>query len=194
MPIEAELKARVTDVERVRQGLAEFAPGEQAVYRDTYYDRPDGSLALNGEELRLRSIETAARSRNVLTYKTMPTGLDTSSKVEHETEVTDRESTDEIILGLGHEVVIRFSKYCENHRFVAAGYGMLATLVTVPEIAGTFLEIETLVSDPADVPAALAAIRTVLADLGVGPDRLTDELYTDAVAAAQSTNGHFTKE
>jgi adenylate cyclase class 2 len=52
----------------------------------------------------------------------------------------------------------------------------------VPEIDGTFLEVETIVVEE-DVTAALDDIRAVLADLGIGPEDLTRELYTDAVAA-----------
>ncbi|MDH6579036.1 adenylate cyclase class IV [Kitasatospora sp. MAP5-34] len=62
---------------------------------------------------------------------------------------------------------------------------MLATLVRVPEIDGTFLELETLVEEEADVPAALEAVRGVLHRLGIEDDDLTNELYTDAVAAAR---------
>lgn len=59
---------------------------------------------------------------------------------------------------------------------------MLATLVRVPEIDGTFLEVETLVPE-ADLMAALDSIRAVLAGLGIGPEDLTRETYTGAVAA-----------
>lgn len=59
---------------------------------------------------------------------------------------------------------------------------MLTTLVRVPEIDGTFLEVETIV-DEDDVSAALDDVRAVLADLGVGPEDLTRETYTGAVAA-----------
>jgi adenylate cyclase class 2 len=54
--------------------------------------------------------------------------------------------------------------------------------VRVPEIDGTFLEVETIVVEE-DITAALDDIRAVLADLGIGPEDLTRELYTDAVAA-----------
>lgn len=57
-----------------------------------------------------------------------------------------------------------------------------ATLVRVPEIDGTFLEVETIVDEDA-VSAALDDIRAVLAELGIGSEDLTRELYTDAVAA-----------
>ena len=62
------------------------------------------------------------------------------------------------------------------------GREVLATLVRVAELAGTFLEVETLVADEAAVPGALAELRVVLAELGVSDRELTTELYTEAVA------------
>lgn len=66
--------------------------------------------------------------------------------------------------------------------FEAHGRRVLATLVRVPEIDGTFLEVETIVEE-SDLSKALADIRAVMADLGISPDGLTRETYTGAVAA-----------
>jgi adenylate cyclase class 2 len=60
---------------------------------------------------------------------------------------------------------------------------MLATVVTVPEIDGTFIELETM-ADETEVDAALADVQTVLHDLGIADD-LTTEQYTDAVMQAR---------
>lgn len=60
---------------------------------------------------------------------------------------------------------------------------MLATLVRVPELDGTFLELETMVADDAELPAALDDVRSVLGELGIEEKDFTTELYTDAVAA-----------
>jgi adenylate cyclase, class 2 len=57
---------------------------------------------------------------------------------------------------------------------------MLATVVTVPEIDGVFIELETQ-ADEADLAAALGDVRAVLGELGIAEDDLTTELYTDAV-------------
>lgn len=57
---------------------------------------------------------------------------------------------------------------------------MLATLVRVPELDGTFLELETLAEEK-DLAATRDDLRTVLAELGIGAEDLTRELYTDAV-------------
>ena len=51
-----------------------------------------------------------------------------------------------------------------NYRFTRDGRDLLATLVHVPELDGTFLEIETVVAETRDIDSALTA-----------------ELYTDAV-------------
>lgn len=57
---------------------------------------------------------------------------------------------------------------------------MLATVVTVPEVEGTFIELETLVREQ-EVTAALSDIRDVLHELGIADEDLTTEQYTDAV-------------
>lgn len=180
--IEAELKARVDSPEAVMRQLDERAEARVEVYRDTYYDRPDGSLEKADQELRVRTVHGVDGSRTVLTFKDAAVDGDSGSKPEYESGVADAELVHAILRGLGHVEVIAFEKHCGNYEFEARGRRMLATLVRVPEIDGTFLEVETLV-DEDDVSAALDDIRSVLADLGLGPDALTRETYTGAVAA-----------
>jgi adenylate cyclase class 2 len=152
------------------------------VYQDTYYDRPDGSLKKADQELRVRTVHGADSTRTVLTFKDAAVDEDSGSKPEHETRLEDANAAHAILRGLGHVEVIAFEKRCRNYGLEARGRQMLATLVQVPEIDGTFLEVETLV-DEADVSAALDDIRAVLTGLGIGPEDLTRETYTDAVAA-----------
>ncbi|MER6355683.1 class IV adenylate cyclase [Streptomyces sp. NPDC001634] len=180
--IEAELKARVHSPEAVMRQLDQLATARVEVYQDSYYDRPDGSLEKAGEELRVRTVHGADGIRTVLTHKGAMVDVDSGSKPEHETRVEDSEATHAILRGLGYVPVIAFEKRCRNYDFEARGRQMLATLVRLTEIDGTFLEVETLV-DEDEVSAALDDIRAVLADLGIGPEDLTRELYTDAVAA-----------
>ncbi len=182
MVIEAELKARIHAREAVMRLLDERATARVEVYRDTYYDRPDGSLEKAGQELRVRTVHGADETRTVLTYKGAAVDEQSGSKPEHETRVEDADQAHAILRGLGHVEVIAFEKQCRNYDFEARGRQMLATLVRVPELDGTFLEVETLV-DEDDVTAALGDIREVLADLGVGAEDLTRETYTGAVAA-----------
>jgi adenylate cyclase, class 2 len=180
--IEAELKARVRDPRSLHQQLRKLAAGEQGVYRDTYYDRPGRDLTVSGRELRLRTVQTGSRQRSLLTYKEPAVDAASGSKPEHETEVASPETVDVLLLGVGLEHLVSFEKHCTNYCFLAEGRDLLATVVTVPELDGTFLELETM-ADPADTEAALTAIRAVLPRLGIVGDDLTTEQYTDAVLA-----------
>ncbi|MEU6352210.1 class IV adenylate cyclase [Streptomyces sp. NPDC047072] len=180
--IEAELKARVHSPEAVTRQLDERAAARVEVYQDTYYDRGDGSLEKADQELRVRTVHGTDGRRTVLTYKDAAVDEASGSKPEHETLVDDSEAAHAILQGLGYVPVIAFQKRCRNYEFEVGGRRMLATLVQVPEIEGTFLEVETLV-DEDQVEAALDDIRAVLAELGIGPDDLTRETYTGAVAA-----------
>ncbi|MDT0326962.1 hypothetical protein [Nocardiopsis lambiniae] len=58
-------------------------------------------------------------------------------------------------------------------------------MVTVPELEGTFIEVETLVEE-ADLSEGPAAVRGVLAELNISEDAFTTEQYTDAVIAHRS--------
>ncbi|GAA1216676.1 hypothetical protein GCM10009665_03180 [Kitasatospora nipponensis] len=186
MAIEAELKAIVRDPEAVMERLEEaHGPGRPEVYRDTYYDTPTGSLDQGDRELRIRTVHAADATRTMLTYKGARVDAVSGSKPEHETRVEDAEAAHDIVRGLGYVPVIAFEKHCRNYSFVAAGRELLATLVRVPEIDGTFLEVETIAAVDGDLTEALAVVRKVLADLGIEDGDLTIELYTDAVAASR---------
>jgi adenylate cyclase class 2 len=182
--IEAELKARVREPEALRGRLQRLADEERSIYRDTYYDRPGHDLTAEGRELRVRVVETGEMRRTVLTYKEPTVDASSGSKPEHETKVAEAETLDKVFRALGLVHLVAFEKRCANYRFTARGRHMLATVVTVPEIDGTFIELETMVEE-ADVDEALAYIRTVLHDLGITDDDLTTEQYTDAVMRAR---------
>ena len=182
--IEAELKARVRRPEEVLASLDKLAGGVAEVYQDTYYDLPDGSLMAGDRELRVRTVHGPESTRSVLTYKEARVDEASGSKPEHETAVEDPGAVHAMLRGLGYVPAIAFEKRCRNYEFTAEGRAVLATLVQVPELGGTFLELETM-ADEGDLQAALADVREVLADLGVGEEDLTTEAYTDAVAAAR---------
>ncbi|GAA2153013.1 class IV adenylate cyclase [Kitasatospora kazusensis] len=184
--IEAELKARVRDPEGVMQALEEaYGPGRPEVYQDTYYDDPAGRLMGGDRELRIRTVHSADDARTVLTYKGARVDEVSGSKPEAETRVDDAAAAHEIVRGLGFVPRIAFEKRCRNYSFQRSGRDLLATLVRVPEIDGTFVEVETLASAEDDLPAALAVVRSALEALGIEMDDLTTEQYTDAVAAVR---------
>lgn len=183
--IEAELKARVRAPEDVMARLEARCAGRAEIYQDTYFDAADGSLMRDDRELRVRTVHGTDSTRSVLTYK--GARLDASgSKPEHETAVDDPDAMRAVLLGLGYVVAIAFEKRCRNYEFNAAGRRMLATLVRVRELDETFVEVETMVDDEAELSRALDDVRGVLAELGIADSDLTSELYTDAVRARRS--------
>ncbi|MFF4920609.1 class IV adenylate cyclase [Kitasatospora sp. NPDC001261] len=187
MAIEAELKAIVRDPEGVLKQLEErYGSGRAEVYRDTYYDAPDGSLMGADRELRIRTVHSQDDTRTVLTYKDARVDEVSGSKPEAETRVADADAMHEIVRGLGFTPRIAFEKRCRNYSFQQDGWPVLATLVRVPELDGaTFIEVETSAATAAELAPALSLVRAVLGELGISEDDLTTELYTDAVAAAR---------
>jgi adenylate cyclase, class 2 len=183
--IEAELKARVADPDALRARLGRLAAGETSIYRDTYYDHPGRDLTARGRELRVREMETGGVRRALLTCKEPSADAASGSKPEHETKVADASVADFILRAIGMERLVWFEKHCVNYRFTARGRDMLATIVTVPEIDGTFIELETMATE-AELAAALSDVRAVVGELGITQDDLTTETYTDAVMRARA--------
>ncbi|MFJ3975564.1 class IV adenylate cyclase [Streptomyces sp. NPDC090021] len=180
--IEAELKACVQAPEETLRRLDERAVGRVEVYQDTYYDTVDGELEARDEELRVRTVHAADETRTLLTYKGAPVDEDSGSKPEHETRVADASAVHAMLRGLGYVPTVALEKRCRNYSFEARGRQMLATLVRVPELDGTFLELETLVEE-SDVTRALEDVRRTLVELGIEAADLTRQQYTDAVKA-----------
>lgn len=186
--IEAELKARVRDIESVQSALAARSVGQRSKYKDTYYDLADERLSSEGRELRLRTITSDNGRRSLLTYKEPAVDTVSGSKPEYETEVGDPSVIDSLLRGLDLKVLVGFEKHCINYRFVSEGRELLATLVTVPELDGTFIEMETIVPE-SELAEALEIVRTTLRQLGIADGDLTTEQYTDAVLATRKASG-----
>ncbi|KOT91258.1 hypothetical protein ADK86_23860 [Streptomyces sp. NRRL F-5755] len=108
------------------------------------------------------------------------------SKPEYETSVGDPDAVRAMLGGLGYAEAIAFEKRCRNDEFTAYGRPMLAILVRVPEIDGTYVELETKVGEEGALPDALRDVRAVLGELGIGEGDLTTEMYTDAVRARRT--------
>ncbi|KOG66319.1 adenylyl cyclase [Streptomyces griseoflavus] len=181
--IEAELKARVREPAVVRERLERLAVGCDEVYRDTYFDTPGADLEAGDRELRLRTVDGPDGTRALLTYKGARVDEVSGSKPEYETSVGEPEAVRAMLGGLGYVEALAFEKHCRNYELIAYGRPMLATLVRVPDIDGTYVEVETQVASERELRDALGSVRAVLDGLGIGEDDLTAELYTDAVRA-----------
>lgn len=184
MTVEAEIKARLLDPDAVRRRLDGYSACTFEVYHDTYLDTANADLAGSDRELRLRTIERNDTVRHLLTYKEAAVDAATGSKPEYETTVANPAAILEILAGLGYQPVLAFIKNCRNYRFGRDGRAFLATLATVPEMDGTYLEVET-AAEPNDLGAALTAVRAIVVELGVRADELTTGTYTDAVRSAR---------
>ena len=184
MAVEAELKALARDPERIHAALSQRAVGERSIYSDRYFDHPDRGWTRRGTELRVRTVTgELGPTQALLTFKEPAVDQASGSKPEHETVVGDADVLVTVLNALGVEQIIAFEKRCVNYRFTVQGRDLIATVVTVPELAGqTFIELETL-ADPGDVDAALDLVRSVLCELGIEDSDLTTHAYTDAVAA-----------
>lgn len=183
MAVEAELKALVRDPEHIHAALSRRVAGERSTYSDRYFDYPDRGWTRQGNELRVRTItDDLGQTRAILTFKQPAVDHTSGSKPEHETTVEDADVLVTVLTALGVEQTIAFEKRCVNYRFTTQGRDLLATVVTVPELAGqTFLELETL-TDPDDADDALDVVRSILRELGIEDNDLTTQAYTDAVA------------
>ena len=189
MPIEVELKARLTDPTAVHAKLQQLAAGRTSTYHDTYYDYPDQRLERSGrQELRLRTVTSPTGTRNLLTFKKAM--LDTTSTPEYETLVDQPDMINAILIGLGLTPTIAYTKHCENYRFTTTGHDILATVVQVPELDGTFLEVETVIDDDGDRDHAEQAINVVLETLGLGSGDLEPTYYIDMVRGARLDVDH----
>jgi adenylate cyclase class 2 len=184
MLVEAELTAVVPDPERMRAALGERAEVERCVYADAYFDRPDRGLRAAGYKVRLRTITTAESTQVLLTYKEPAVDVASGARPEHETEVGDAAVVRTLFAGLGLVEFISFEKHCENYRFQESGREILATVVEIPELPETFLEVETMAA-PEDVVAALEVVRQVLAGLGLTDADLCTESYLRRLAAVR---------
>ncbi|MFC5719128.1 class IV adenylate cyclase [Streptomyces gamaensis] len=181
--IEAELKARVRDPEDLLRRLDRRATARPEVYRDTYFDTPDGTLTSGDRELRIRTVHGGSGGvRSLLTYKEPRVDEASASKPEHETHIDVPAAMQVILGGLGYLPAVAFEKRCRNYVLEERGRQLLATVVRIPEIEGTFVEVETLTTEE-DLQAALGDVRAVLGTLGIAEDDLTTEPYTAAVAA-----------
>jgi len=192
VPVEAEIKAKVRDPKQLHTALAARATGERSTYHDRYFDHADRRWSRDGHELRVRTVtDDAGQSRIVLTFKEPAVDAATGSKPEHETTAGDAAAMITVLTALGAEEVLAFEKRCTNYRFTAHDRELLATVVTVPEIAGeTFIELETL-AESDDLNTALSVVRDVLAELGIEPGDHTTDLYADAVVAARGRSGEL---
>ena len=137
MPVETEIKLRLTDAASARamldrHGYRQSDPRTLEI--DQVYDRPDGELKRSGRLLRVR----CAAGRWTLTYKGPCQPDRYKSREEIESDLSDGAAFVQILSALGYSPAFRYEKF--RTKFTAGDQPGLVTLDETP--IGSFLELE----------------------------------------------------
>ena len=101
------------------------------------------------------------------------------TRLEYETEVTDREAMHLAVLHMGYQPTVRIIKTRRT-----AGLGGCSLCIDEVEGIGGFIEAERMAPDDADAQAIQAELATLIESLGAGTTRIS-ETYDSLVHAAQ---------
>jgi adenylate cyclase class 2 len=184
--IEAELKFRIDSLAvGVAERLDELATSRCADYSDTYYADPRVVPQGSDRELRLRTVRDPTGIVCRLTFKGAVIDSATGSKSEYEVGVTNAVEMDRLLTAMGFCRDLSFVKHCTEWRIDVDG-PILVAMVTLEEIAGTFLEIERVVATERALPGALARIACLAAELGLTAAHRDASTYTESVRQARS--------
>jgi adenylate cyclase, class 2 len=175
MPLEIEIKLRITAPEAVRARL--IAAGaqrcRQVLEHNQLFDTPDNTLRTAGCGLRIREAAPFAAggqrpAQTVLTFKGARRPGELKIREEIETEVGDAPALQTILNRVGFRAVVSYEKRRESWLLA----GCEVTLDEMPRL-GWFAEIET--SDPQTIPV-------VRAQLGLEQAEVVPESYVELAA------------
>ena len=181
---EAELKARLDAYAAVLGRIRRMRPyrEEQAVYADTYFDRPGQPLARSERELRLRTVRKKNGERlHLLTCKEKPFDEASKSKPEYETSVGNPDAMREILEHMGYRPGLSFVKECRNLYLRYREHDLSVTLVRLPELETDFIEAEIRTERAEEIPEAFRTLRAFMAEAGIAAAAITPVYYTDLI-------------
>lgn len=187
---EVELTAIVKNKSDVLKKLAKHAskPAHEVIYDDLYFDRKN-ELEARECELRIRkkTYPQSGKTTNWLTLKEAPFDQKTRSKPEFETEIADFESAQAIFKGLGYTTVIRYTKNCLFYYVNYKKTDLEISVVELPELTGTFIEIETQTNELNKTEPLFKVLYDFLKELGMSETDLTTMQYQDAVRVTRKS-------
>lgn len=162
--LEIELKARVPDLEPVRERLSRLdaVPEGRIHERDIYYNAPHRDFARTDEALRIRFAGTSC----VITYKgAKKKEFALKAREELNCGVESGEVMERILFSMGFTRVAEVSKWREYFRFRGA-------VISLDQVSGlgTFVEIE--LADPGAVEAPSEYVAELARELGVPEEPL----------------------
>jgi adenylate cyclase, class 2 len=157
MPIEVELKFRVTDVEALAQRLTAFGAtaGETVHQVDAYFAHPCRDFAKTDEAFRIRTVGDMSH----FTYK--GPRLDSVTKTRQELEVPlsmhdpGAKQMRQLIIALGFKPVTEVIKRRRCFALVQGAWRVQVCIDFVEEL-GHFVEIEIVAEEPQVVSARMA--------------------------------------
>jgi adenylate cyclase class 2 len=136
---EIEAKLKVDSRQEVEGRLAEVGAEfvEEQLQTDMYFDNPDAALKSSDRALRLRQQRAGQKEKAFLTYKGAKQKDDFKRRQEIEIEISDVDSTEELLSALGYEKALVFEKKRRVWRLEDC-------VVSVDELPlmGSFVEIE----------------------------------------------------
>ncbi len=171
---EIEIKATITSVQSIIDALAK--QGALATDPVTQHDRVYGLPEVDGGGdntapwLRIRSETKQGQTSHIFTLKRSVTSqLDS---IEHETEVADESELEMIIKQLSFSLYSDLTKTRQK-----AHIGDIEVCIDVVEGLGSFVEVEKLTDDDADIDAVRAELWQVLASLDIDPESEVTDGY-----------------
>lgn len=186
---EVELTAIVKNKAEVLKKLAKYAekPAFEVIYDDLYFDK-NSELNQQDSELRIRrkSFPQSGKTTNWLTLKKAPFDQKTRSKPEFETEIADFESAEAIFKGLGYTLDSRYTKNCMFYYATYKNIALEISVVELPELTGTFIEIETQTEEFNQTETHFKVLYDFLKALGMSETDLTTMQYQDAVRESRA--------
>ncbi len=190
MGFEIEIKFRVDDLSALAGRLVARGaiPGPDEATVDHYLAHPARDFAQTDEALRIRRVG----DENRVTYKGPKRGGPTKTREEIELPFGQGEESfaqmETLFQRLGFRPVATTAKVRTSYRIVVAGR-RLDVCLDLAEGLGIFAEVETLVEDAEDLPAAQAAVLDLAGSLGLTELEPKSYLRMTLERAAGKTSG-----
>ncbi len=184
--IEIELKAHIKDRQTLLNRAAElgYTPAAVLDMRDVYYNGDARGFHATDEALRLRTVIQNGTTRCFITYKGPKNDPRTSTRTEHETGVDAPEAAHGILTALGFSPAFTVKK----RRQELTGFG-LTLCVDAVEGLGDYIELERVISDPAEREAGIAALFCALDALGIPESAVTRRSYLELLYFPDNIGG-----
>lgn len=166
MPIEVEQKFCVDDRDALRHRLADLGAVEQQTIEqvDSYFAHPARDFSQTDEALRIRRVG----EHNFVTYKGPKLDPTTKTRREIEVPLVDGIATFEqyaaLLEALGFRRVADVAKLRQIFELNRAGQTVEIAFDQVQQV-GTFLELEIVVPDDAEIGAAQATLQQLASEL-----------------------------